>query len=74
MNDNIMFSRDCSLTTEKLLWTYEEISKVLSLSRRHIERLVKSGQLPCLKFGRSVRFERDAIIKWLKKFRSRNVS
>lgn len=73
MQDSSLNQQKCSLTIEKLLLTYEDLTKMLSLSRRHLERAVKNRQLVCLKIGRSVRFERDAVTKWLKKTRSHNV-
>lgn len=73
MND-ILVARDSSLKTEKLLMTYQDLAYQLSLSVDHTKRIVKKLNAPMLKIGKSVRFEKDAISKWLKKFRSRNVS
>lgn len=64
-----------SLKTENLLMTYEDLAESLSMSVGHTKKLVKDHNAPRLKIGRSVRFEKDAISKWLKKFkRSHNVS
>ena len=67
-------ARDSSLTTEKILMTYAELSEATSICRRKLQTLVYEKGMPHLKVGRSVLFEKDAVARWLKKFRSRNVS
>jgi excisionase family DNA binding protein len=47
------------------LMTYEELSKEVSLCIRSLQKYVKKGELPCVRFGRSVRFRPDMIAKWL---------
>lgn len=45
--------------------TYEELSKELSLSIRTLQKYVKSGNLPYVRFGRAVRFDPDKVAKWV---------
>ena len=74
MSDKVQ-TQDSSLTSEKLLMTYQDLAESLCMSVSHTKRLVKSHNAPVLKIGKSVRFEKDAISKWLRKFkRSQNVS
>lgn len=58
-----------SLTTEKLLWTYQDLAEEMRMSLGHTKVLVKKHNAPRLKIGKSVRFEKDAISRWLKKFK-----
>ena len=75
MSDTVGVSSDGSLTTEKMLMTYQDLADELRFSLGHTKKLVKDQNAPMVKIGKSVRFEKDAISKWLKKFkRSRNVS
>ena len=49
------------------LLTYKEVAKQLDLSARFIAKLVSLDDIPCIKIGKSVRFNPDAIQKWLEK-------
>jgi len=61
-------NKDSSLTSEKMLMTYDELADEFGCTRRHLENLVKAGKIPApTKLGRSVRFKTDVIKKWLKK-------
>jgi excisionase family DNA binding protein len=52
---------------EKLLFTRAEVAKVIGLSLASIESLTKSGQLPSVKIGRSVRVHVDALQEFCRK-------
>jgi excisionase family DNA binding protein len=41
-----------------------EVAEVLRVSPKTVQRLLKRG-LPCIRFGRSVRFEPKAVSRWL---------
>ena len=47
------------------LLTYEKLSKDLSLSIRYLQKCVQNGSLPCIHFGRAVRFDPDKIAEWV---------
>jgi excisionase family DNA binding protein len=47
------------------LLTYEELSDQMSLCIRTLQKYVKTGELPCIRFGRSVRFNPDKVAKWV---------
>lgn len=49
------------MSTDRLL-TAEELSKAINLHPRGIYRLAKTGQLPCVRIGGSVRFHLPTII------------
>jgi excisionase family DNA binding protein len=49
----------------KEIMTPHEAAEYLNLSVRTIYRLVKNGKLPGHKVGRSWRFSKDALDKWL---------
>ncbi len=49
---------------EDELLTMDELCKLLKLSRATINRWRKEG-LPTKKIGKSVRFEKDMVFKWL---------
>lgn len=46
------------------LLTLPEVAEVLRVSPKTVQRLLKRG-LPCIRFGRSVRFEPKAVSRWL---------
>ena len=47
---------------EPLLLTPAEAARLLSLAPRTIYALVAARQLPCVRFGRSVRIPRKAVL------------
>jgi excisionase family DNA binding protein len=49
------------------LMTYKELSKELALSIRYLQKLVKQGSLPYIRFGRAIRFDPEGISKWINK-------
>ncbi len=51
--------------TEPALLTIEETARLLRLSRAKTYQLAATGDLPCVKVGRSVRVRRDRLDAWL---------
>jgi len=47
------------------LITYEELSKELSLSIRYLMKCVQEEGLPCIRFGRAVRFDMSKVVDWI---------
>lgn len=47
--------------------TVQEVAKMLGLSEVTIYRLAKKGEIPARKVGRSWRFSRSVIEKWVRK-------
>lgn len=45
--------------------TRKELSELLKVSKRTIDRYVKMG-MPSIKASKAVRFEIDEVMKWLK--------
>lgn len=54
------------------LMTTEEICQWLKVQRRTIEKWRKEKGLPFLKIGKSVRFEKSAVEKWIKENSKQN--
>lgn len=50
---------------EKYL-TIDEVCSILQVKRHYIYRLTSRKQIPFVKLGRFLRFERDKIEEWLK--------
>lgn len=55
--------------------TAEEVASLLRISKRHVFELaqprtqsgdVREHPLPCLRLGRSVRFDKEAVETWVK--------
>lgn len=44
------------------LVTAEALSDTLSIPRSSIWRLAREGRIPCLRIGRQIRFDRDAVM------------
>ena len=52
---------------EKLVWSVEDVARELSVSVRHIYKLMSCNKIPYSKVGRSVRFSPVRISEWLQK-------
>jgi excisionase family DNA binding protein len=50
---------------EELLLREEEVRQALKISRTSLWRLVRSGQLPVVRIGRSLRFSNDVVRAWV---------
>jgi excisionase family DNA binding protein len=50
--------------TNRLL-TAPEVGELLALPVDHVYALARKGQIPHLRFGRTLRFRREAIENWL---------
>ena len=51
----------------KPLLTYREAGEILGVTERTIFRLVQDGEIPNVKFGRSVRIDPDDLCVFIKK-------
>ena len=58
MNTTVTTDRQCGL---KLSLTYRETAEALGVCERAVWQLVRDGQLPALRIGRSVRIPLSAI-------------
>lgn len=52
---------DRSVEADPLLLTPREAARALSVSPRKLWGLTASGELPCVRFGRAVRYDRDDL-------------
>jgi excisionase family DNA binding protein len=50
--------------TDRLL-TAEDVAALIGMQVDYVYKLVRAGQVPHLRFGRSVRFRLEAIEEWL---------
>jgi excisionase family DNA binding protein len=57
---------ECSPNVERLL-TYPEAGKVLGVTERTIFTMVKTGELPAVRFGRSVRIDPADLRRFINK-------
>ncbi len=51
---------------EPLLLRTSEAAKLLQISERKLYYLLKDGTIPCVRFGRSVRVSRSAILCYIR--------
>lgn len=56
-----------ALFFDKLVWSVEDVARELSVSARHIYRLISTDKIPYAKVGRTVRFSPVKIAEWLQK-------
>lgn len=54
-----------SVPISKMLLTPEEAAKSLSISPRSLWGLMKSGEIPSVKIGRSVRYPVADLERWI---------
>ena len=64
---------EMSAESEGLLTT-EELARFLRFSTRHVANLVRRRIIPRIKVGRSVRFDRVAVLRALEAFEEREAS
>lgn len=50
---------------ERLLLTPREAAEALRISERKLWGLTASGQIPCLRIGRSVRYDINDLREWI---------
>lgn len=60
-----MSENEVNPTADKLL-TVSEVAETLRLVPQTIYRMARRGELPSLKFGRTIRFDRQDIEEFLK--------
>jgi len=54
-----------SLVMQPLLLTIEQVAQVLNFSRSKVYELITVGDLPVLRFGKSVRVRVSSLEQWL---------
>ena len=47
------------------LLTYKELAKELSLSIRYLQKCIQEEGMPCIYFGKAVRFDPIKIAEWV---------
>ncbi len=59
---------EVQLPTLNSLLTRKQAADLIGVSERTISNMVKARQIPVLKIGRSVRFDRDRVLEALAKY------
>jgi excisionase family DNA binding protein len=54
-----------SATSTARLLTAEEVAEIIGMRVDYVYALARRGQIPHLRFGRTLRFRADAIEAWL---------
>ncbi len=49
----------------RLLLTAEQTARALAISPRKLWELTRAGQVPCVRIGRSVRYDRADLEAWI---------
>ena len=60
-----MFQTKSEETIEPMLLTVRRAAKVLALSERTLWSLTQAGQIPAVRFGRSVRYDPADLRRWI---------
>ena len=53
-------------TTSESLWNVKDLAKYLRTTTHAIYKLVERGQVPCIRIGKSIRFDPAEIREWVK--------
>lgn len=61
MPDIPKYKRDPPSTTDARTFTRDQAARQLDVSIRHVDRLIKLGQLRAVRIGRLIRIPRDAL-------------
>ena len=62
------------MSDRQLLWTIRDVAQATKLCERTLFSLVKSGELPHLKIGRSLRFSVKEIEQWIESKASKSAT
>ncbi len=54
-----------TLVTQRLLLTPREAAQALRISERKLWGLTASGEIPCVRIGRSVRYDINDLHAWI---------
>ncbi|MCA9055957.1 MAG: helix-turn-helix domain-containing protein [Planctomycetaceae bacterium] len=54
-----------STEVSRLLLTAEQAAEALTISPRKLWELTNTGQLPCVRIGRAVRYDRADLEAWI---------
>ena len=60
-----VFAQRNEPTIEPMLLTVRQAAKVLSISERTLFTLTQDGQIPAVRFGRSVRYDPADLRRWI---------
>ena len=53
------------MNSQSVLMTIADVQQATQLGRTKVYELIRQGQLPVVRIGRSVRIRRDALERWL---------
>lgn len=56
-------ARRCSV--DRVLLTVQDVQDLLQLGRSTVYELIRTGELPSVRIGRSVRIRRETLESWL---------
>lgn len=48
-----------------LLLTARDAAQTLAISQRTLWTLTNRGEIPCMRLGRSVRYDRKDLVRWI---------
>lgn len=51
--------------SEQMLLTVEDVQNVTQLGRTKVYEMIRTGELPVIRIGRSVRVRRETLERWL---------
>ena len=55
------------IMTEEIVYTVEEVAKMLKVSKETVRRMVRDGELEAVHVRQRVRISKEALDKYLKK-------
>ena len=58
--------------SEPMLLTVEDVQNVIQLGRTKVYEMIRTGELPVIRIGRSVRVRREALERWLNELEEQN--
>lgn len=64
-SSGLEFSEGSIPVTERYVMTAQEVASYLRISQATVYKLARSGEIPAVRLGRSWRFRRDLLEKWL---------
>ena len=63
--DGVSLARTASNAKTKLLLKPSDAAEALSISPRKLWAMTNSGEIPCVRFGRSVRYDPADLREWI---------
>lgn len=58
---------------EKEIWRVEDLARFLKISKSYAYKLAEAAKIPHVKLGKSLRFDKEDVIRWFEEQKKKRV-